>query len=158
MEFTSIDVKKERDTVLRFRREVFQESFGSSDSMNEEDYLDWLQKKAEEFPDGMKLVKKKGETVGQLELSVREFKGRIIGYVHLFYLEKEWRDLGFGLNLYNYAMKFFRDKDITEFHLRVAPENRRAVAFYKKLGMKEAGEELNGKVIRMTGSVNTWNL
>lgn len=158
MEFTTIDLEKDRETALKFRREAFRESFGATDSFNEEDYLDWLQKKMNEHPEGIVFVRNNGRPIGQIDLSIREYRGRLIGYVHLFYLEEEWRDRGLGMQLFDYAMRFFHERDITEFHLRVAPGNERAVAFYKKYGMTEAGEELGGKVIRMTGSVDAWSL
>ncbi|WP_347860805.1 GNAT family N-acetyltransferase [Salimicrobium sp. PL1-032A] len=156
MEFKTIDLEMDKETALHFRRESFRESFGDEDSLDEGDYLDWLQKKINEYPSGVVFVMNGEETIGQIELSIRAHQGRIIGYVHLFYLKEEWR--GEGYWLFDYAMKFFHVRDITEFHLRVAPENKRAVAFYKKYGMTEAGEELGGKVIRMIGSVNAWTL
>jgi RimJ/RimL family protein N-acetyltransferase len=58
-----------------------------------------------------------------------------------------------GNDIHQYALRFFRGKNGREYHLRVSPANIPARRFYKKIGMKEMGPELDGKVIRMKGEI-----
>src|SRR5699024_7468712 len=117
----------------------------------EETYLSWLEQKMSLFPEGFVLVKNDGEYVGQLELTIREYEGRNIGYINLYYLTPEMRGQGIGKELHRYAIQFFQKNNVTAFHLRVSPTNIAAINFYHKLGMEEVGVELDGKVIRMRG-------
>ena len=91
--------------------------------------------------------------VGQLELTIKEYEGKEIGYVNLYYLIPEKRGAGLGSLLHDYAIQFFKSKDVEEYHLRVSPTNEHALAFYKKNGMKAIKTEMDGKVIRMSGAI-----
>ncbi|MDM5199811.1 GNAT family N-acetyltransferase [Fictibacillus enclensis] len=152
MKFEEIDVKKHRDTVVEFRKDSFYVSFGDTAGFGEEEeYLHWLGEKISAFPKGFVLVEKERKYIGQLELTVREFEGNDIGYVNLYYLIPEMRGKGRGKELHRYAMQFFENNKVSEYHLRVSPSNTAAVKFYRKMGMEEVGSEVEGKVIRMKG-------
>ncbi|MCA1010536.1 GNAT family N-acetyltransferase [Halobacillus halophilus] len=140
--------------IIEFRKDSFKASFGDlSNFGEEEDYLRWIQSKITAFPEGFVLVKEDGHYIGQLELSITAYEGRLIGYVHLFYLIPEKRGLGKGKELDHYAVQFFKKHLVNEYHLRVAPENTSALGFYRKLGMEEIGREVEGRVIRMKRSM-----
>lgn len=151
MQFKEIDLKKNRNTVVKFRRDSFEVSFRDVSGFDEEEYLRWLGEKVKKFPKGFVLVLEDGKIIGQLELTIRKFEGREIGYINLYYLIPEMRGKGKGGGLHNYAKKFFKDYDVSEYHLRVSPSNTRAIHFYRKNGMEEVGPEADGKVIRMKG-------
>jgi len=55
-------------------------------------------------------MKKSNQPIGQLELSVRDYEGKDIGYVHLYYLVLEKRGLGMGKDLHDYALDFLGTK------------------------------------------------
>ncbi|MDQ0351431.1 RimJ/RimL family protein N-acetyltransferase [Alkalibacillus filiformis] len=151
--FIPIDPVKHRDITIRFRRDSYLVSFGTNQYLNVEEYLQFLREKITKHPDGFVLVEEDGELIGQIELSIREYEGREIGYVHLYYLVPRKRGKGYGQVLQHYAEDFFQRHQVSEFHLRVSPTNKQARAFYKKLGMKESGLEIDGNVIRMIGKV-----
>ncbi|MCF3944726.1 GNAT family N-acetyltransferase [Oceanobacillus alkalisoli] len=155
LQFVNIDLdsEKHREIVTKFRRDSFEVSFGDGFDFDEEDYLHWLKEKIADYPKGFVLVKKNNNYVGQLELSVRQYEGKDIGYVHLYYLTSVERGKSIGQELHDYARQFFKANNIKEFHLRVSPTNIFAIKFYRKIGMNEIGPEVNGKVIRMKGSV-----
>lgn len=112
-----------------------------------------MREKSSEFPEGFVMAEENRELIGQLELSIREYEEKKIGYVHLYYLVPEYRGKGKSQALHDYAMRFFVQNRVTEYHLRVAPNNARAIAFYNKNGMEEMGLEKDGKVIRMRGKI-----
>jgi RimJ/RimL family protein N-acetyltransferase len=153
LRFKTIDIEKHCDEVVRFRKDSFLVSFGDISDFNEAEYLNWLKDKLIEFPEGFVMVEENGRFIGQLELSIRKYEGRNIGYVHLYYLIPEKRGKGIGQELHNYAINFFRNNKVTEYHLRVSPNNTQAMKFYKKNGMEELGSEFDGKVIRMKGNI-----
>lgn len=88
-----------------------------------------------------------------LELTVKEYEGKEIGYVNLYYLIPEKRGVGLGSHIHEYAIKFFKNNNLSEYHLRVSPTNKHAIAFYKKNGMELIQTEMDGKVLRMSGTL-----
>jgi len=153
LRFEPLDVEKYKNKILAFRRDSFVISFGTDRDFHAGDYLMWLQKKISQFPDGFVLAFEKDQVIGQLELSIREYEGKRIGYVHLYYLIAKKRGSGLGHELHQYAMRFFEKHGVSEYHLRVSPTNVRARAFYKKNGMKRLTNECDCKVLRMKGTV-----
>lgn len=151
LKFIEIDIKKHHKEVVEFRRDSFRVSFGNASTFSETNYLRWLEEKIAEFPKGFVLIEEDKEYIGQLELSIREYEGRNIGYVHLYYLIPAKRGQGIGKELQNYARQFFEKNKVSEYHLRVSPTNTAAIKFYRTIGMKETGSEVEGKVIRMRG-------
>ncbi|MEE3955985.1 GNAT family N-acetyltransferase [Peribacillus frigoritolerans] len=61
--------------------------------------------------------------------------------------------MGLGLLLHEYAINFFKDSGVREYHLRVSPSNDHAIAFYRKNGVKQVKSEMDGKVLRMSGII-----
>jgi len=153
MKFEKIDLVKLKDLVVKFRKDSFFVSFGEVSNFDEKEYLLWLKEKAKEFPNGFVLIVEDNKYIGQLELTIREFEGKKIGYVNLFYLIPEMRGIGKGKELVHYAKHFFIDYEVSEYHLRVSPSNNQARKFYQKIGMEEVGLEADGKVIRMKGII-----
>ncbi|MBG9548678.1 GNAT family N-acetyltransferase [Cytobacillus firmus] len=154
MRFEPIDVAKHRNFIIPFRRDSFIVSFGSDkDFGNIEEYLDWIKTKSKQFPDGFVLAIDNEIPIGQLELTIKEYNGSKIGYVNLYYLIPEKRGMGLGKELQQYALNFFDNYGVKEYHLRVSPSNKNAINFYRKNGMQEIGLELEGKVIRMKGTL-----
>ncbi|WP_236888081.1 GNAT family N-acetyltransferase [Cytobacillus oceanisediminis] len=68
---------------------------------------------------------------------MKQYDGKEIGYVNLYYLIPEKRGMGLGFKLHDYALKFFKASNLKEYHLRVSTSNQNALAFYEKNGMKK---------------------
>ncbi|MGE6298363.1 GNAT family N-acetyltransferase [Guptibacillus hwajinpoensis] len=154
LNYKPINITKHRKEVIKFRKDSFLVSFGDLTNFGDENvYLNWLENKVNEFPGGFVMIEKDAEFIGQLELTVREYEGRKIGYVNLYYLVPESRGIGIGKELHKYASNYFADQNLKEFHLRVSPSNPSALRFYHKLGMEEMGLELDETVIRMRGFI-----
>ncbi|MGE6379236.1 GNAT family N-acetyltransferase [Peribacillus muralis] len=154
MKFIPIDNRKHKEYIIPFRRDSFVVSFGTDKDFGDEDnYLDWLQQQSAKNPKGFILVVEDEEPIGQLELTFKEYEGREIGYINLYYLIPEKRGMGLGSLLHDYAINFFKDSCISEYHLRVSPSNEHAIAFYRKNGMNQVKSEMDGKVLRMSGII-----
>lgn len=94
-----------------------------------------------------------GQPIGQLEASVKSYGNQKIGYVHLYYITEQQRGRGCGTKLHQYANQLFRTNGVSEYHLRVSPDNKTALSFYKKQNLEVIDSELDGKVLRMKGAV-----
>lgn len=100
-----------------------------------------MEERVRKFPDGQVILEKDQEPIGQMELQIREYEGTDIGYVNLFYLIPEYRSKGLGKELVRYAENFFRQFNVSEYHLRVSPDNQRAISLYMNSGMVKVREE-----------------
>ncbi|TVX78678.1 GNAT family N-acetyltransferase [Peribacillus simplex] len=100
-----------------------------------------MKERVRKFPDGQVIIEKDQEPIGQMELQIREYEGTEIGYVNLFYLIPEHRSKGLGKELVRYAERFFRQFNVSEYHLRVSPDNQRAIRLYTNTGMMKISEE-----------------
>ncbi|WP_170971470.1 GNAT family N-acetyltransferase [Peribacillus simplex] len=87
------------------------------------------------------ILEKEQVPIGQMELQIREFEGTEIGYVNLFYLIPEYRSKGLGKELVRYAENFFRQFHVSEYYLRVSPDNQRGVRLYTNSSMMKIREE-----------------
>ena len=95
LQFSTIDISKNSDICVKFRRESYTSSFEDGDRvfdsencMNGQHYLSWLKERIAEFPIGCVHANLKGTIVGQLESRIRSAE---LGYVNLFYLAPEFR-------------------------------------------------------------------
>lgn len=149
LQFVRMNLENHCKKIVEFRRDSFVVSFGDDSGFDEESYLRFAREKMASYPEGFVLVKENNKYIGQLELSIRKYEGKYIGYVHLCYLIPEERGKGKGRQLHDYAKQFFENNNVHEFHLRVSPHNPSAINFYRKIGMSEIGPEINGKVVRM---------
>lgn len=151
MIFRTIDIHKDRNTIIKFRKDSYIVSFGCVDGFgDEEDYIQRIAQRVCKFPEGLVIVEEKQKPIGQMELQIIYYEGKEIGYVNLYYLVPEYRGRGYGEKLVVYAESFFRKHHVKEYHLRVAPSNQRAIHFYLKSGMEKIKEEYSyNLVLRM---------
>ncbi|MGG4268344.1 GNAT family N-acetyltransferase [Peribacillus simplex] len=142
MIFRTIDTEKDKEIIIKFRKDSYVVSFGSVDGFGDENaYLQRMKERVCKFPDGQVIIEKDQESIGQMELQIREYEGTEIGYVNLFYLIPEYRSKGLGKELVRYAENFFRQFNVSEYHLRVSPDNQRAIRLYTNSGMMMIREE-----------------
>lgn len=70
-----------RDYIIPFRRDSFVASFGTDKGFgDEEEYFSWVKERSSEFPDGFVIVREDEILIGQIELTIREYEGKRIGY------------------------------------------------------------------------------
>ncbi|CAH0311920.1 hypothetical protein SRABI96_05039 [Peribacillus sp. Bi96] len=142
MIFRTIDIDKDKDIIVTFRKDSFVVSFGSEEGFGDaHTYLIRMKERVRKFPDGQVIIEKDQKPIGQMELQIREYEGTEIGYVNLFYLIPEYRNKGLGKELVRYAENFFRQFTVSEYHLRVSPDNQRAIRLYTKSGMVKIRDE-----------------
>ncbi|OCT11282.1 hypothetical protein A8709_06295 [Paenibacillus pectinilyticus] len=142
MEFRTIDVIKDRETIIAFRKDSYVVSFGSEEGFGDADeYVNRIANRIKRFPDGLVLIEEEGQPVGQMELQIVTYEGEQIGYANLFYLIPSYRGKGHSQQLVAYAERFFSKYSVKSYQLRVAPTNVRALRLYEKWGMRVLAKE-----------------
>ena len=98
-----------------------------------------------------------GETrVGLLQLAVNRQADEGVGYIPFLYLLPEFRGQGLGIQLIGQAVSFFRKRGRNRLQLQVSPQNRAALAFYRRYGFQELPDLANRdeRLIRMELNVD----
>lgn len=138
-----IEVARDLDTCIAFRRDMYVASFGSRDGLEEEmgednaRYVEQLKAKIAEVPEGNVHLWEDARIVGQAEMRFDDEPG--VGYVSLFYLSPECRGQGLGRLLHDHAVKVFAARGMRALRLSVSARNAPAIAFYRKLGWVSLG-------------------
>ena len=151
LKFRTMDAILDREHFVNFRKDAFRVSFGHEDNFDEQEYIELMASRTQEFPEGYVMLEDHGRIVGQIEMHPRDFEGKRIGFVSLFYLVPELRGNGYGKQLTNYAEDIFRRHGVKEYHLRVSPTNEFAVRFYEKCGLVKIREEQHQHVMWRMG-------
>ncbi|HET7580109.1 MAG TPA: GNAT family N-acetyltransferase [Bacillales bacterium] len=141
LQFRTIDAEQDRETVLAFFRDTQMASVGNEDHFDDEDYLNRIKKHVSVNPDGFVLALEDGKPIGQLELQIKSYQDRKVGYISLIYVTAACRGKNYSKKLLAYAENYFTGREMGEYHLRVSPANRRALRFYEKSGLAMLGEE-----------------
>lgn len=138
--YRRIDPARDGELAYSNYRKTCQISFGHTRRcLDEQAYLHWLTQRVEEYPDGHVMALLGSQIIGQLELQIPYGLDR--GYVNLFYVEPEWRRLGFGRRLHEFALQYFRSWEGKWVELHVSATNQPAVRFYQALGYRRVGGE-----------------
>lgn len=139
-----IDLERDFETCVRFRRDSYVVSFGSEAGLDAEMgadnalYLAKTRARIAEVPEGNAHLWHDGRIVGQTEMR-HSADDPGIGYVNLFYIVPELRGQGLGRFLHEHAAGVFRARGKRAMRLSVSEKNAAAIAFYTKLGWVRVG-------------------
>jgi ribosomal protein S18 acetylase RimI-like enzyme len=147
LSFRTIDLARDAQTAIAFRRDSYLCSFGTDEAFVVEDYLTFLRERIARQPLGHVHVWSEQQIVGQLEMIVRATTPPL-GYVNLFYLAAEWRGLGLGSALHQYVVEFMRSAGVALAQLSVSPTNARALAYYRKYSWRDLGPRPDDASVR----------
>jgi ribosomal protein S18 acetylase RimI-like enzyme len=146
--FEPIDLVRDIDTCIAFRRDSYTRSFGSLEGFEDEMgagntlYVEQLRGRIGQVPEGNSHLWRDGRIVGQTEMRLFAEDPRI-GYVSFFYLVPECRGQGLGRLLHEHAVAVFRRRGMAALRLSVSVRNESAIAFYRKLGWVPVGARPN---------------
>lgn len=142
--FYPVNLAKDRQTCITFREDSYIASFGDARNFHQEDgkgserYLDWLKGKLDRDPNSVVHVWLDDKIIGQMEMGTFPEQPKT-GYVNLYYLIPEVRGCGFGTQLDNHSIKYFKGLGFTSARLSVSPSNGRAIRFYQKMNWIDLG-------------------
>src|SRR5213082_3475854 len=146
LRFREIDLDRDAEICIQFRADSFVESVGSTERFyraageGAKDYLEGLRSKNRDWPGSCVHAWLEERIVGQIEVR-RERTAPSRAHVLLYYLRSELRGLGFGEQLDAYVARLCRTASIHITTLRVSPTNARAMAFYRKRGWRDLGQD-----------------
>ena len=73
---------------------------------------------------------------GEIRSDIEWSSNSLIGYIGLFFIEKEFRNKGISGLIFKELIKWFKENNIKDIRLKVYSENEKAVNAYKKYGFK----------------------
>ena len=138
-QFRRINLERDLETCIAFRRDSYTLSFGSLDGF-ESDMLNYesrMRAREQDVPEGNCHLWLAGRIVGQTEMKLVDDPD--VGYVSLFYLAKEFRSQGLGNLLHDRAVETFAALDKSTLWLSVSRTNQHANRFYEKQGWTSRG-------------------
>ncbi|MBU2864877.1 GNAT family N-acetyltransferase [Reinekea forsetii] len=143
-EFKTIDPSLDRSICIEHRLDAYICTHGNSDGFlsqiggeQGDEYISRLEKRISQIPQGNCLCYFNDQLAGQLEMKWHESPN--VGYVNLFYLRPEYRGVGFGRMLHDKSIDIFHTLGADSLLLSVGKKNRKAKAFYEKLGWHNLG-------------------
>lgn len=150
MRFLPMDLEKEGKTYLECYADAWYEAHGTYKGFTDI-YLEWAKSRSKADPDSVARAYLKGRASGIIELAPETISRDSSGHIAFLYLSPEYRGRGLAVQLIGYAVWYYRKLGRTKLRLKVASENTRARAFYKKYGFQPIGTERGalGKVIIM---------
>jgi ribosomal protein S18 acetylase RimI-like enzyme len=143
--FKPIDLHRHSSLCVKFRADSYACSFGSAQifwdrfGVDGQKYLDMLARGGREYSYH---AWENDEIVGQIELLIPD-DNNSSGHVQLYCIVPEKRGAGRGVELDHFAMNLFRECGRKNVTLTVSPTNKRALSFYKKLGWKNLGQNVD---------------
>jgi ribosomal protein S18 acetylase RimI-like enzyme len=142
LRFEPIDLQRNVETCVTFRRDSHFCSFGAGEAFDNvtggvEGYLSRLGERLKSLPEGIVHVWRNGRIVGQIEAQVPA--GGVGGYVNLLYLVPEERGRGVGGELHDYVVALFRRLGLPSVRLSVSLTNTPALRYYSKHGWRDVG-------------------
>ncbi len=75
--------------------------------------------------------------LGQIRENKHYYTEKYFGYVGLMSVKKEYRGRGYGRDIINLLLQWFKTKNITEVKLKVFANNPGAIKAYRKLGFED---------------------
>jgi ribosomal protein S18 acetylase RimI-like enzyme len=142
--FKTIDTTEDRRICISNRLDAYLCTHGSSDGFlsqiggkRGDSYMNRLNTRIEQLPQGNCLCFFNGQLAGQLELKWHDNPN--VGYVNLFYLRPEYRGVGLGRKLHERSIDIFQTLGADSILLSVGKNNKNAKAFYETLGWQNIG-------------------
>ncbi|MBT3940920.1 GNAT family N-acetyltransferase [Candidatus Woesearchaeota archaeon] len=89
------------------------------------------------------------KVIGMVEASVRKSKASVVkrmGGFHTLYIHKQFRGRGYGTQLMEKMMNWFRSREVEYVGLGVDVPNKSAIKMYSKLGFKLGGYQMKIKL------------
>jgi ribosomal protein S18 acetylase RimI-like enzyme len=138
MELETFDFERDFDQVIRLWSEA-----GPGIQLSPSDSAEEIKKKLMRDPDLFLIARQGGQLLGAV---LGGFDGRR-GMVYHLAVRATDRKRGVGRALMEELESRLRAKGCLKYYLLVTPDNRRAVAFYERLGWEVMPLDVMGKVI-----------
>ena len=137
--FETIDMERNFETCIKFRRDSYFVSFGTYSGFESEmcSYEERMNDRLKYLPQGNCHLWSQDKIIGQTEMKLTDNPN--VGYVSLLYLTPAFRAQGFGELLHRHAVEVFSKLGKSELQLSVSNSNLHALSFYNKHGWQNLG-------------------
>ncbi|MGI6028637.1 MAG: GNAT family N-acetyltransferase [Candidatus Heteroscillospira sp.] len=150
LRFERLDLNKESDYYTGCYADAWKTVHGTLRGFDGAVYLSNAKRRASE-PDCLVKVISGDRAIGIVELDMLRGKKEGYGWISLFYLDGEHRNLGFGAQLLGYAVTAARERGFGALRLHAADCNEHAAQFYRHYGFREIGRDMGvlGMLVQM---------
>ena len=139
--FSPASLPEDLDAVMAYSREAWRSVYGTMDGYQEETNSRAFFESAETNPRYLQFVMKGSKRIGLFHMRDAGRLSVSDGHIALFYLDAAHQGCGLGVQLLGEAISLAKLAEKKGLTLRVFHQNRRALAFYKKMGFVQCGEE-----------------
>ena len=137
--FRPWDPQTEQDNYLLCREEGWLSSHGTMERFDGAAFLRGALVHSARCSDAVLVVMSGDHPAGMLELDFEKGKEDGIGAICFYYLARDYRRRGLGVQLLGQAVSSYGAMGRTRLRLRCAPENTSARRFYERNGFQEIG-------------------
>lgn len=140
LRFRPMDLEERGERYLECYRDAWLKAHGNLAGFSDI-YLKIAKKRSKKFRLSVTEAFLGDKPIGLLELSMDQDAKDGAGCIAFFYIDEQYRGKGLAVQLLGHATSVYRALGRKTLRLRVADTNERAIAFYKKYGFHQIGEE-----------------
>lgn len=135
------DPEADRDYYLACYEDAWRTVHGDLDGFRGRDYLDAALRHHRECPGSVLRMYRRETPVGLVDIDPARGRSAGYGWLSLLYLQPEFRDQGYGIQLLARAYEFCRRQGRGALRLHAAESNAMALSFYRREGFRELSRE-----------------
>jgi GNAT superfamily N-acetyltransferase len=139
MKIEPVNLDKNIDLCLAFRRDAHIISYGSDKKFDANECSAWFESLQKDPLSGFQHVILDNHIVGQIEFRSHFQENNNAGYINLLYLLPTYRRKGIGKKIQNYVFSTFLANGCFSAYLRYLPRNVSAEKFYINTGWTPVG-------------------
>lgn len=142
LEFHRVNIDKQLQTCIDFRKDAWIVSYGSDTGFCEYKTIEWIKNCAAQPAVSFIHVCQGGQLIGQVEFNsnITTSTSEKAGYIYLLYLIPEKRGLGLGQIIHDYTLAQLINNHCVGAMLRYISGNLRAEQFYLKNNWYKVGK------------------
>ena len=140
-----LDLRRDRAYYEACYADAWRFAHGDLRGFSPEPYVDAARLHQRSDPRAVLRFYDEAQSAGLLDLDPLRGRGAGYGWISFLYLEPAYRGRGCGIQLLARAYTFFRAQGRRAVRLFAAEDNETALAFYRREGFREIGEERSGQ-------------
>lgn len=131
-----MDITADAQLYTRSYRDAWESAHGTQSGFNEDTYLNAAISASNKNPLSLMKAYYGDDYAGIIELDTNRMSATGAGWISLCYLIPDMRGQGMGVQLVGHAVSVYRRLGRKALRLHVSHDNKRALAFYEKLGFQ----------------------
>ena len=145
------DAARDREYYIDCYADAWRTAHGNLEHFSPETYFSAARRHQMHFPGSVLRMYRGEEAAGLVDMDPERGAEKGIGWISLLYLKEQYRNKGYGIQLLERAVIFYRDHNRSCLRLQAAEQNGIALRFYQREGFHCVGEQkgADGKLLVM---------